>query len=565
MKTRSLWPALGLLMAANSAQAATFVVTRSDDPDPGNCSRSSCSLREAVNAANRTAGSHRIELGATTYTLTRIDSNPSTPKADRGALWVRGSVEFVGAGSRSTLVRWNNPLAHANALIRVEADGANPVTLGLRALSLSQGRGTQGGCIRMVQTGATHHQLQLDGVHMSKCLADFGGAAYLAKTDLVLVNSVLEQNSARYDGGALYFMGPNLVDSFQSRIADNLAQRNGGAVALVGNGITGWQTNVIWRDDGASAIRGNRADNVGGAFAVIGTSTLNLATADDAVGNAMLQISGNQARSGGGLHLASGLTQVNLGNTLARLRILDNRAEEGGAITSQVALTLRDSELAGNQATAGNGGAIAFQGTTEWQAGRVIERSSLHRNSAVGGGAAIHSECAGFSANDVSMHLNQAAQGRGQAIETIGSATLRHVSLYANNSLPILGSPALYKTYSTACHGKQVRYANSLIGDYCSAVNGGLVSDGGNQLGVNASACPALSRVDQRQSFADAFQVGFHDYGGPFEVIGWSPAAPSLPQRDFGLASYCSQLDVRGFPRDDGFCDAGAFEQQNLD
>jgi len=80
------------LGAAMSANAATFVVTRADDPVPGGCLTGDCSLREAINAAAITPGADTIVLAAGLYSVTR------------GELAVSGDVSIEGAGSASTRI-----------------------------------------------------------------------------------------------------------------------------------------------------------------------------------------------------------------------------------------------------------------------------------------------------------------------------------------------------------------------------------------------------------------------------------------------------------------------------
>ncbi|HNR92616.1 MAG TPA: right-handed parallel beta-helix repeat-containing protein [Dokdonella sp.] len=60
-----------LVLFAVEAQAATFNVTRIDDPEPDACVPADCSLREAVLAANAAAGADTVVLPAGVYTLTR--------------------------------------------------------------------------------------------------------------------------------------------------------------------------------------------------------------------------------------------------------------------------------------------------------------------------------------------------------------------------------------------------------------------------------------------------------------------------------------------------------------
>ena len=59
-----------VLLAPSFAAAATYVVTRTDDPPPGACAVGDCSLREAVLAANATAGTDTIQLPTGTLTIT---------------------------------------------------------------------------------------------------------------------------------------------------------------------------------------------------------------------------------------------------------------------------------------------------------------------------------------------------------------------------------------------------------------------------------------------------------------------------------------------------------------
>ena len=60
---------VAFLAAPAVAQATTFTVTRRDDPSPGACAASDCSLREAVRAANAGSGGDRIVLPAGLYRL----------------------------------------------------------------------------------------------------------------------------------------------------------------------------------------------------------------------------------------------------------------------------------------------------------------------------------------------------------------------------------------------------------------------------------------------------------------------------------------------------------------
>ncbi|MGB7491766.1 MAG: CSLREA domain-containing protein, partial [Thermoanaerobaculia bacterium] len=73
---------LGLLVFGSwgSLGAATFDVTRFDDPVPDECALGDCSLREAVIAANENGEADMIMLPAGIYTLSQPTSGGDDPE-----------------------------------------------------------------------------------------------------------------------------------------------------------------------------------------------------------------------------------------------------------------------------------------------------------------------------------------------------------------------------------------------------------------------------------------------------------------------------------------------------
>lgn len=554
---------LAVILGSAAAQAADFHVTRTDDPVPGACLATDCSVREAVIAANAAPGADRVVLGAGSYYLTRIDTTPSSHDPTIGPLWVTSSIAFVGAGAASTRLRWRSSasVGYSNQVIWFNEPVANASQVGINAMTISHGRGGQGGCIYFYGTGST---LSLVRSTIESCTAGSnGGALYLLDGALELSSATFRLNAATSHGGAMELIGDIAVTSRSTRIIDNSAGGNGGGVYIWGNGYIGWTTEIDWLDLGGTTVSDNVAAGTGGGVLVTSTATAYLRTDASAATNRWLTISNNVAGGvGGGLH-----NSAPFGNyeqvSMERVRVIGNQASEGGGIATSSALNLVDVEIAQNQAQTGAGGGLQYLGAVEWPRGRSLRRVGFRDNQAATGGGAISSACASFSAQDVSFHLNQASgSGRGQTIEADGNVTLRHATLYGNNSTPVIGSPGLYKRHNSSCSGTSIKLQNSLIGDYCGTqLPGGLVSDGGNQFGPDASACPALSGVDQRQASNSEFFLGFGAYGGAFEIVGWAGYEWNVPQRNFGLASWCSDTDVRGFQRTDGLCDSGAFEQ----
>jgi len=90
------------LVAAVNAHAATFTVTRLDDPAPAACD-SDCSLREAVRAANAGSGGDTISIPAGHIRL-RIAGGPGEDAGAAGDLDLTKSVTIAGSGARATVI-----------------------------------------------------------------------------------------------------------------------------------------------------------------------------------------------------------------------------------------------------------------------------------------------------------------------------------------------------------------------------------------------------------------------------------------------------------------------------
>ncbi len=554
-----VFAAFATLLMQGVAHAASYTVTRFDDPVPAQCTAFSCSLRDAIARANSNPGADRIVLPAGTYALTRIDSTPHSLEAGVGALWVTDSVTVYGAGAGTTRVRWSAAphffATPKNELFAVSQ--STTVSLDIRDLSLSDGRGPSGGCMRFGGS-APPHQLTLRNVTLERCrTASYGGALLMGKSNLTMHSVQFLNNSADSGGGAIAFSGHGDINVVSSGvlISNNVAGIGGGAIQIYGSAIPTFPQ-VLWVDDGSLRIQGNSAAN-GGAIGIF-LGTLMLESTGASTGN-WIEISGNTAQQGGAVHI-NGLLPQPLGS-FSGVRFLRNRAQTGGAFSSDSPIQLSHAEFADNSADAGDGGAIRL--TSSALVPSVFEQVSFRNNLASGGGGAVFSGCGGFNAVNVSFGDNGAAAGRGQAIENTGPGLLRHATLH-NNVHPTdpFGSPGIQQLSDANCGNgaTQMRIANSLVTDYCGFNIARLVSYGGNQLGPNASICRSIAS-DTRQSGDAVFGLANGSFGGPLEFWGWN-ANQIVPQRNFGVSGNCTAIDIRGLARSDGACDAGAFEQQ---
>jgi predicted outer membrane repeat protein len=547
------------------ALAATYTVTRFDDPTPTQCTVFNCStsLREAILRANSNPGADRIVLPAGTYNLTRIDSTPLSLEAGIGALWVTESVTVLGAGSGTTRLRWSTaPHAFAtpqNELFAVSQSVA--VSLDIRDLSLSDARGR--GCFQIAGSGVKPHHLMLRNAVVERCqTANSGGAVAMHSGNLTLHATQLLNNSAEVDGGAIRFTKhgqTNVVTSGGVLIRGNTAVGRGGAIQINGTPIPTFPE-ILWSDDGSMRIDGNSAGS-GGAISIL-WGTLVLESLGAGAGN-WIEINNNSAQQGGAVHIAA--LQPQPIASFTGVRFANNKAQNGGAISASAPIQLNDAEFTNNSAGTlasgpGDGGAIQLLSSTFQVIPSTFERVSFRDNVASGGGGAVLSGCGGFNASNVSFGGNSAAATRGQAIENRGPATLRHATVHGNLSAQSgFEPPGIQQMVDASC-SSQMRIANSLVSDYCGINITRFVSDGGNQFGPNAYICRSIAS-DARQTNASVFALAVGNFGGPLTFWGWN-ANQVVPQRNFGIATNCVTRDIRGLSRSDGACDTGAFEQQ---
>jgi hypothetical protein len=241
--------ALLALAAAPHATAATFSVTRTDDPAPDGCMPMDCSLREAVLAADADPDSDAILLPAGHFRLTI--AGPGEDAAATGDLDLAQNVTLTGIGARLTVI---------------DAQGIDRVF--------------------DVATGVT---AEIDDVTVTGGQTPLDGAGIRNAGTLTLLRDTISGNAAGSSGSGLYSSGTVTVD--QSTISGNRAT-DGGGIDFAGAAAV--RSSTI-----AMNVAG-RAGSSGSGGAVHGTGALVLSSstlADNRSYNALL--------SGGGLDVAS--------------------------------------------------------------------------------------------------------------------------------------------------------------------------------------------------------------------------------------------------------------------
>lgn len=317
-----------LLGLAGTAEARTFEVTRTNDPNPGNCMRRDCSVREAVLAANTRPGADRVLLPTTrTYRLTR-----AAAEEDLGAA---GDLDVLGDPLRIVHPGRGRATIDAAAIDERLMDVFAPTTLK-----------------KLVLTGGA----QVD---------NGSGGAIEAQANLRISNSVLRRNSTEKFGGAISHTGGDLtIDG--SKLIRNLALDESGAINATGD------RTVIRR----STFRGNRAaDSQGGAIYASTELVIERST-----------FTGNRTvLRGGAVHIDGGEAMISDSTFSA------NRAQEnGGAISSySTNAEIVNSTFSGNRAV-GDGGAIWNGGNIVINAVTVARNVSDSDDDGNGAGGGIY-------------------------------------------------------------------------------------------------------------------------------------------------------------------------------
>jgi predicted outer membrane repeat protein len=224
---------------------------------------------------------------------------------------------------------------------------------------------------------------------------------------------------------------------------------------------------------------------------------------------------------------------------LSQARLIGNLAQsEGGGLYARGRLLLHDAELAHNVAgTHGGGVSLPADGT----AASRIERTSFHANTAGGNGGAVAASAPRVWIENVSSHANVAV-GPGGGFH-IGSQphAFRFNTSFGDSGL---GGSALHAAASMQVKG-------NVFTAPCTGP--GAITDLGSSVRATAAAgCPGVALP------AAPMGLGYGDWGGPFNVVGFGPGS-SLA----GLVPAAAgppSLDVRGFARTGPVFDPGAFE-----
>ena len=180
-----------ILDGALPAQAATFTVTRFDDPVPDGCNSGvDCSLREAIIAANAAPGADTIILPAGIYTLAIAGAGDNV--AATGDLDITDDLTLTGDGAATTII-------DGGTLDRV-LDILAGSTVEISGVTVRNGTASPFGGGILNEAGST---LTLTAVAVSgnTSSSSGGGISNLSTASLTLNNSTISGNVGISGGG----------------------------------------------------------------------------------------------------------------------------------------------------------------------------------------------------------------------------------------------------------------------------------------------------------------------------------------------------------------------------
>jgi len=337
------------------AAAANFAVTKTADTADGTCD-SDCSLREAVIAANASAGLDFISLPSGTYSLTIVGGGEDS--ALTGDLDITDNLEINGAGLANTTIEVGAGDDRVFDVIIVSSITATLLTA--KDLQLRNGKGDVGfGCecgggilvrtdawLRLVNTRVANNAaiggtlstgggidnggtLTLENTVVSGNTADFaGGINNGPAASFTMTGGSIESNTASGSVGGVELPSGSAATLIRAQVIGNTAGGSGGGLDVSGS------LNMSESNVGGNSAAGGAGINVSGGTVSIDASSVhtNFASGDGAgiFSNGTITLTNSTISSNGAGGLGSGILNNVVGNlTSTNSTIAGNNAPSG--------------------------------------------------------------------------------------------------------------------------------------------------------------------------------------------------------------------------------------------
>ena len=444
--------------ALAAPQAATYIVTRGDDPAPGGCLPTDCSLREAVLASNANPGVDVIQLAyGGVYTLTIPASGGDT--AATGDLNVTDTVNFVFPDARCNVacdatikgragwqdrilqIENNAQVTMSSVVIRdgnltgdvgggIAINSGSVLTLTFATVThnaAGQGGGGiyNGGRLTLLSSNVSYNQTNS---------ASNGGGGIINNGLLVLLSSSVSDNqvNSAADGGGIYSVSFSSLVTDDASISNNTAGGDGGGLEFLGDPQTssliyltishntaGTDGGGLWSDRNGlalsnSTVVSNTAGNEGGGLMIY---------------QGLLRIQGstigwNSATvAGGGLATLTSSSALDISNSA----LINNTSDIGGgyaegALATSIAMTWTNVTISGNRAT-GSGGGLGLVDGTKFFNVSVVNNTADSDFNGTGDGGGICLDGSGQATLANTLIAGNKDEG-GQSPECNGGGTL---------------------------------------------------------------------------------------------------------------------------------------------
>lgn len=528
--TRNALAALLVLTPSLHAAAATITVDHAGD---GASQPGTCSLRDAVRAANLDAAVHGCAAGSGAD-LIRFAASVSLIQlldASGGTLRINGPLILDGEGRTVTLSR----LASQPPFQLLVSDSVDGTLHPLELRWIFVNRGDAAG---------------------SSGTAGYGGGIY-SRGPLALIDSAVGNCRAANDGGGVY--APNGLTLLRSTVSSNSApQGQGGGIFALGNlSIT------------QSGVNTNTAAAGGGIYAPQGATISDSLIASNRVVAA-------SAAWGGGIYAGAALTvtRTDISNNTVIATGTPSGNAAGGGIYASAGLEIIGSAVHGNQVTGAitTGGGIAggsvqlrgstVSGNTVADSGGGIAASQLTLiNSTVSGnvatraeGAGIHASGAGTTAPTeiVALINSTVANNRSDAIQAFrhsgiwldrqnneGHMSAQSSLVYGNNGADI-----------ASLNTVEVSGANNLVGSVAASI-----VLPANTLNCNPQLLPLAFNGGETGNHAlppasCAIDAGSNMTALPFDQRGAGFPRASGAAADIGAYEWQDRIFADGFDND---------------
>ena len=563
----------------------SFDVTKTADTNDGTCD-ADCSLREAIKAANDSAGLNQVNVPAGTYTITITDG--ATGDGDdtnaEGDFDITDDVNILGAGSGLTIIQAATSSGVANRRV-FDVTNSSAVTIEAVTVRFGYVRG-YGGCIHAV-SDITIKDSVIDSCTIWYTNLIHGGGIYSGGA-LTMENSTVSNNTSRHFGGGVSTSGGTLTDVTFTN--NTVVYANGGAVFNSDNLLTINGSSNTFTDN---YVPTSSADH-GGSIYSTGNLTIsntaftgrNNGTADAGRGGAIYlpDATGVLTLSDSSFtnfvtYLDGGAIRM-YGGTMSNVTFTNNEGREahGGAIANYTnPLTITGTNIFGGNRVGTTwqdfGGSVYSSGSLTISGATFTGRNNGSTDAGRGGG--IYATADLDVSTSTFKDLKDLQQGG--AIRTLTGAITN--STFSNNSSASGG--ALY--CGTSCTVKNSTFSNNTATGNGDTIEGATtvynsiitsdtdlgstmcrsVTSGDYNLQYNGTCFTALAN----DLSSDPHLIALADNGGPTLTYGLHPSSPAIDAADNAIcaSAQVDNVDQRGFIRPykgryKPTCDMGAFE-----